>query len=175
MWPLSGLWTIFLTLALAELASVYPVSGAMASWAWKVARGGVGYERWWAWLMGGVVLGGHVASVSERPARRSRVAKTDIGIIGDLATGQYYSWSDGTGIRLYISTMARYTILPCEFSTPLLARDDQLISIQTVLLVCGLLGSQSWGRSHKFWMGAGMYGVSVWLILCVSLISAGAR
>lgn len=64
MWPLSGIWTIFLTLSLAELASVYPVSGAMASWAWKVARGGVGWERWWAWLMGGVVLGGHVANVS---------------------------------------------------------------------------------------------------------------
>lgn len=67
MWPLSGCWTIFLTLSLAELASVYPVSGAMASWAWKMARGGVGGERWWAWLMGGVVLGGHVASVGPQP------------------------------------------------------------------------------------------------------------
>jgi amino acid permease len=62
-WPLSGLFGIALHLTLAELASAYPVSGAMASWAWKLARGGVGYERQWGWLMGGMVLGGHMASV----------------------------------------------------------------------------------------------------------------
>jgi amino acid transporter len=63
-WPLSGIFSLFLTLTLSELASAYPVSGAMASWAWKCARGGVGGERGWGWLMGGVVLGGHAASVS---------------------------------------------------------------------------------------------------------------
>ena len=35
----------------------------MASWAWKLARGGVGGERGWGWLMGGVVLGGHLGNV----------------------------------------------------------------------------------------------------------------
>ena len=62
-WPLSGVFSVFLTLAMSELASAYPVSGAMASWAWKCARGGVGGERGWGWLMSGVVLGGHAASV----------------------------------------------------------------------------------------------------------------
>ncbi|RXK41391.1 hypothetical protein M231_01296 [Tremella mesenterica] len=55
-WPLSGILSMCLTLTLSELASAYPVSGAMASWAWKCARGGVGGERGWGWLMTGFVL-----------------------------------------------------------------------------------------------------------------------
>jgi amino acid transporter len=62
-WPMSGLFSFFLTLTLSELASAYPVAGAMASWAWKCARGGVGGERKWGWLLGGVVLAGHAAAV----------------------------------------------------------------------------------------------------------------
>ena len=62
-WPISGVFSICLTLSLGELSSAYPVAGAMASWAWKVARGGVGGERKWGWLMGGLTLGGHVGSV----------------------------------------------------------------------------------------------------------------
>jgi hypothetical protein len=38
----------------------------MASWAWKCARGGVGGERKWGWLLGGVVLAGHAAAVCPR-------------------------------------------------------------------------------------------------------------
>jgi amino acid transporter len=60
---MSGLLSFFLTLTLSELASAYPVAGAMASWAWKCARGGVGGERKWGWLLGGVVLAGHAAAV----------------------------------------------------------------------------------------------------------------
>lgn len=59
---------MFLTLTLSELASAYPVAGAMASWAWKCARGGVGGERKWGWLLGGIVLAGHTAAVSSIPA-----------------------------------------------------------------------------------------------------------
>jgi amino acid transporter len=62
-WPMSGVLSLFLTLTLSELASAYPVAGAMASWAWKCARGGVGGERKWGWLLGGVVLAGHAAAV----------------------------------------------------------------------------------------------------------------
>ncbi|ORX36310.1 amino acid permease-domain-containing protein [Kockovaella imperatae] len=61
-WPISGIFGLCLTLTMSELASAYPVSGAMASWAWKAARGGVGHERAWGWLMGGVVLGGHIGN-----------------------------------------------------------------------------------------------------------------
>jgi amino acid transporter len=62
-WPMSGIFSMFLTLTLSELASAYPVAGAMASWAWKCARGGVGGERKWGWLLGGIVLAGHAAAV----------------------------------------------------------------------------------------------------------------
>lgn len=43
-----------------------------------------------------------------------------------------------------------------------------------ILLVTGVVGSQAWGRSHRFWLGAGLYGVIVWAILCISLAAKGA-
>lgn len=44
-----------------------------------------------------------------------------------------------------------------------------------ILTVTGIVGSQAWGRSHRFWLGAGLYGVAVWAILCISLLATGAR
>jgi hypothetical protein len=49
---------------MGELASAYPVAGAMSTWTWKTARGGVGGERIWGWVMGGFVMGYHVGIVS---------------------------------------------------------------------------------------------------------------
>lgn len=63
-WPLSAVLSMALVLTMGELASAYPVAGAMASWAWKCARGGVGGERYWGWVTGAIVLGGHVGNVS---------------------------------------------------------------------------------------------------------------
>ncbi len=63
MWPVSAFVMILITLSMAELASAYPVAGAMASWAWKVARGGVRGERYWGWVMSGITMGYHVAVV----------------------------------------------------------------------------------------------------------------
>jgi amino acid transporter len=55
---------LLLTCAMAEMASAYPVAGAMATWTWVMARRGVGGERYWGWLIGGMVLGYHIATVS---------------------------------------------------------------------------------------------------------------
>ncbi|OWZ59859.1 amino acid/metabolite permease [Cryptococcus neoformans c45] len=62
-WPISGVLTYFMTLTLSELASAYPVAGAMFSWSWKAARGGIGGERGWAWMVSGFVMGGHVGNL----------------------------------------------------------------------------------------------------------------
>jgi len=91
-WPMSGLLSLFLTLTLSELASAYPVAGAMASWAWKCARGGVGGERKWGWLLGGVVLAGHAAAVRPWQDR----------VIWERAdTDNRSSWSHGRFAILY--------------------------------------------------------------------------
>jgi amino acid transporter len=66
MWPIAGLALLFMTLAMGELASAYPVAGAMASWAWTCARKGIGGERAWGWVMGGLVMGYHVGVVGCR-------------------------------------------------------------------------------------------------------------
>lgn len=48
---------------MSELASAYPVAGAMSSWAWKLARGGIGGERYWGWVVGAFVMGGHIGNL----------------------------------------------------------------------------------------------------------------
>ncbi|KAK8861393.1 hypothetical protein IAR55_002212 [Kwoniella newhampshirensis] len=62
-WPISGILCLLLTLTLSEFASAYPVAGAMTTWAWKLAKGGVGRERGWSWLITGFVMGGHVGNI----------------------------------------------------------------------------------------------------------------
>lgn len=42
------------------------------------------------------------------------------------------------------------------------------------LLLVGLVATQAWGRSHRFWLAAGAYGLGVWLVLCISLLATGA-
>lgn len=64
MWPIAGLALTLITLSMGELASAYPVAGAMSSWTWTCARKGVGNERKWGWVMGGLVMGYHVGVVS---------------------------------------------------------------------------------------------------------------
>jgi len=63
MWPLMCTGMLLLTCAMAELASAYPVAGAMATWTWAMARRGVGGERYWGWLIGGMVFGYHICRV----------------------------------------------------------------------------------------------------------------
>jgi len=56
----------------------------MASWAWKCARGGVGGERKWGWLLGGVVLAGHAAAVCPFDVFWDPLISGGIGNMGDL-------------------------------------------------------------------------------------------
>lgn len=48
---------------MSELASAYPVAGAMSSWAWKLTRNGIGGERYWGWIVGAFVMGGHIGNL----------------------------------------------------------------------------------------------------------------
>ncbi|BEI86749.1 hypothetical protein CcaverHIS002_0700950 [Cutaneotrichosporon cavernicola] len=44
----------------SELVSAFPVAGGMATWAWQLARNGVGGERQWAWVVAGFTLAMHL-------------------------------------------------------------------------------------------------------------------
>ncbi len=48
---------------MSELASAYPVAGAMSSWAWKLTRNGIGGERYWGWIVSAFVMGGHIGNL----------------------------------------------------------------------------------------------------------------
>ncbi|WWC87680.1 uncharacterized protein L201_002571 [Kwoniella dendrophila CBS 6074] len=139
-WPVSGIFCFFLTLTLSELASAYPVSGAMSSWAWKLARGSVGGERGWAWLMGGFVMGGHVGNML-------------------LVIWEIVNITAGT-----MQIAFEYKKTPWHMFLFFIA----------VLLIVGTIGSTAWGRSHKFWLGSGIFGFTMWLVLCITLLATNA-
>nr|XP_019004654.1 amino acid/metabolite permease [Kwoniella mangroviensis CBS 8507]OCF68115.1 amino acid/metabolite permease [Kwoniella mangroviensis CBS 8507] len=131
-WPTSGVFCFFLTLTLSELASAYPVSGAMASWSWKLARGGIGGERGWAWLMGGFML----------------------LVIWEI-------------VNIIAGTMAisfQYQKKPWHM----------FLFFVAVLLIVGTVGSTAWGRSHRFWLGSGIFGFTMWAVLCITLLTTNA-
>ncbi|KAL7419653.1 hypothetical protein Q5752_005567 [Cryptotrichosporon argae] len=139
-WPITALISLPLTLTLSELASAYPVSGAMASWAWKAARLGVGGERGWGWLMGGVVLGGHIANLVLVTWETSSV------IVGTIALSVSYESHIWQQICFYLAIVA----------------------------VVGSVGSTGWGSSSRYWLCAGAYGLTIWLVLCIVLLASNA-
>ncbi|WVR03997.1 hypothetical protein IAU60_000996 [Kwoniella sp. DSM 27419] len=139
-WPLSGVFCFFLTLTLGEFASAYPVSGAMSSWAWKLARGGVGGERAWAWVLGGFVMGGHVGNILLVTWEIVNIVAGTMAISFDY---EKKSW------HLFLLFLA-------------------------VLLIVGTVGGTAWGRSHRFWLISGMFGFSMWLMLCITLLATNA-
>ncbi|WVQ79073.1 hypothetical protein IAT38_001167 [Cryptococcus sp. DSM 104549] len=139
-WPISGVFTIILTLTLSELASAYPVAGAMTSWAWKTARGGVGGERGWAWVIMGFVMGGHVGNIL---LVTWEIANIVVGTIGLSIDYDKKSWHN-------------------------------FLFFIAVLLIIGTVGSTGWGQSHRFWLCSGLFGFTMWLVLCITLLATNA-
>ena len=78
MWPIIMAGMLLLTCALAEMASAYPVAGAMATWTWAMARRGVRGERYWGWLIGGMVFGYHIATVSSASVAYQAVLDSEL-------------------------------------------------------------------------------------------------
>ena len=63
VYPIQALLHMLLLGVFSELASAYPVAGAMATWSWRSARAGVRKERQWGWLVSGLVLAAHLGRV----------------------------------------------------------------------------------------------------------------
>ncbi|BEI89876.1 uncharacterized protein CcaverHIS019_0212380 [Cutaneotrichosporon cavernicola] len=59
----SGILSMCMVATMSELASAYPVAGAMSSWAWKLTRNGIGGERYWGWIVSAFVMGGHIGNL----------------------------------------------------------------------------------------------------------------
>ena len=151
-WPLSGIVSLSLTLILADLASAFPVAGAMVSWAWKLARASIGGERKWGWLMSGIVLGGHMGTVLLVAWQLSKV------ILGTMSMAFNYhaqAWHQAG----FFLVSRRGTLADCK----------------AALLLCGMVGATGWGRSHKLWLSCGAYLVAVYTILTVSVLVSVIR
>lgn len=146
---MSGLLSLFLTLTLSELASAYPVAGAMASWAWKCARGGVGGERKWGWLLGGIVLAGHAAAVSTLSSHRTALTVRSYWSHGRSVTSSRVQW-------LWLLIMCPgHGIQSCSFWYVNPIWGCECADEKAILLFLGCVGTTATGRSHKFWICGG--------------------
>ncbi|TYJ57720.1 hypothetical protein B9479_001574 [Cryptococcus floricola] len=104
-WPLAGIFTFALTLTLSELSSAYPVAGAMFSWTWKTARGGVGGERAWAWLVSGFVMGGHVGNILLVTWEIANIVVGTISLSIDFEHNAWYNFLLFLGVLLLVGTV----------------------------------------------------------------------
>ncbi len=100
MWPVSAVIMVIITLSMAELASAFPVAGAMASWAWKCARGGVRGERYWGWAINGITMGFHIAVVRDPISQKTLVRK--------VAHRRFLSFADEPHHRSNIRPPGKY-------------------------------------------------------------------
>ncbi|ODN80910.1 hypothetical protein L202_03035 [Cryptococcus amylolentus CBS 6039] len=104
-WPLAGIFTFALTLTLSELSSAYPVAGAMFSWTWKAARGGIGGERAWAWLVSGFVMGGHVGNILLVTWEIANIVVGTISLSIDFEHNAWYNFLLFLGVLLLVGTV----------------------------------------------------------------------
>jgi hypothetical protein len=86
----------------------------MASWAWKCARGGVGGERKWGWLLGGVVLAGHAAAVCPPYSLRIKLINRLYWLHGRsvISSQGLWLWLPITFLRLGILSSSSWCVIP---------------------------------------------------------------
>lgn len=109
-WPLSGLFMISLAAVLGEMASTWPVAGAMFTWVFRLCRSKKRLNPWAryaSWVVGSLLLCSHVLlQVRELPAPQPRHA-TELFAPADrrdLAVCAHHAWRrralDGTELFL---------------------------------------------------------------------------
>jgi len=145
---------------LSELASAYPVAGGMASWAWKCARAGIGGERYWGWVMGAIVLGGHIGNVS--------FMGTDSFVMWSMLRLSQLVLVSWQAVRIITGTMG----LAFNYNEE---RWHMVLFYLALVLVVGSIGSTAFGSSHRYWIAAGIFGFATWLSLVISLLATGVR
>jgi hypothetical protein len=135
----------------AELASAFPVSGAMATWAWRCARGGVRKERHWGYLTSGIVLAGHLGKT--------------ISVLYHVATSM---------TQLYI-LMADVPHNPLTLTpTDPKAWWDPVFHCIVVSVVALVILSRG-GRSAPFWIGAGLLNIVIGIMFIGFIVAAGYK
>lgn len=64
-WPITAIFMVTLSAAMAEFGSAYPYNGAMFTWVWKLCRGSTIFKPWarfLSWVTGSFLLCGHILS-----------------------------------------------------------------------------------------------------------------
>jgi hypothetical protein len=88
---------------------------------------------------------------------------------GDM---RYHIRDDGHGYKLRAQNLALGSVLLGMSLERLLMKSAHF---QAILLFLGCVGTTATGRSHKFWICGGIYGLIVWAILCISVLVSEVR
>lgn len=135
-WPILGIFVCTLVAILAEMASTYPVAGAMFTWSYRLCRSSPilnKYARYISWLVGSMLLAAHLLT----QVCTSKFVKNDAHIV--------------TG-RTRLSTRAHgsgYSFFPSRVSRNILEYDGHLLGSPRHYRLLGFLPAQSFAVSME--------------------------
>lgn len=143
------------------MASAYPVAGAMASWSWKFARDGIGYERQWGWAVSGIVLAAHLGKVG-----RVSTALTQI-LLYLYNTATFVTQLYILGAHIPLDPSSGQAADPQGWWNP--GFDVAAITIISLILISRT------SRSPKFWITVGTLNLVLGLCVVALLIVAAVK
>ncbi|SCZ97268.1 BZ3500_MvSof-1268-A1-R1_Chr4-2g07099 [Microbotryum saponariae] len=148
-WPISGLFFMSLAAVLGEMASTWPVAGAMFTWTFRLCRSSRRLDIWaryLSWIVGSFLLCSHI-------------------LLQIVITWQFSHNLLGT-IGLYSKTNSSIWV-PVGICWSLLSG----VVDKAVLLGSGLIVSSPIVRSPWFWRGCGFMTIVFFLTLNITLLT----
>ncbi|KAM0752190.1 hypothetical protein T439DRAFT_287531 [Meredithblackwellia eburnea MCA 4105] len=140
-WPVSGLFMCALAAVLGEMASTYPVAGAMFTWVFRLCRSSKrfdGWARYASWVTGSFLLCSHILTQIVLAYQLSTFFQ---GFLGMFTSDIHVVFWRSMGIAWGI------------------------------LVVCGLLVSSKWSRSPWLWRCCGAGIIVGFLVMNIVLLA----
>ncbi|BEI94524.1 uncharacterized protein CcaverHIS019_0700960 [Cutaneotrichosporon cavernicola] len=135
----------------SELVSAFPVAGGMATWAWQLARNGVGGERQWAWVVAGFTLAMHLGKTI------SYMYAVTISLKSIYTSMAFPDSNQLTGEAAH----------PKEWWEPVFYLS--LVSFVAILTMTRI------ARTSTFWIAAGIFNVIVIILTYSMLITCAVK
>ncbi|CAK9782617.1 hypothetical protein CC85DRAFT_284014 [Cutaneotrichosporon oleaginosum] len=135
----------------SELVSTFPVAGGMATWAWQLARAGIGGERQWGWVVAGFTLAMHLG----------KTISYLFGVTTSL-TAIYVSMSGKK-----FNTLTGLALEPEQWWEPVFYLS--LVAFVAILTITRV------ARTGWFWIGAGVFNVILIILVYAMLITCAVK
>lgn len=146
----------------AELVSTFPVAGGMATWAWQLARSGIGGERHWGWFVAGFTLAMHLGKVCphQGPGLHSQTIAYLVAVTGSL-TSIYANMTSAVDMTTGVALNPQKWWEPVFYVS--------LVSFVAILTMTRI------ARNNMFWTLAGALNVAVIIVVYCALIVCAVK